>query len=258
MKLRSHVFLCSVMVFALVLASCGDDDSPTSGSVDKTPPGVSSVTPVDEYHIDVTFGEPVSKRSAEDWAHYTMVETAPTPIAGRQLAAPGDPVLVAGVGLKDDKKTVTISTQSSMAGLSLNVNVHGVADASGNTIGEAGSDQSFTGSNLPDITAPVVLSHSPLSDATDVPVNMTLRVVFSEGVNVGRDWGKVGGGTVLFQTTWEGLTMVCTPLQPLQYATDYVFGFSGNDYSNHLVSATWYFTTEPAPALRQSQAHAGR
>ena len=118
--------------FALVCAlACSDDDPVTPPPSETTPPTVTTVTPVDEYHIDIIFSEPLDESSAENPSNYRVTETE-TPF--RALAsswghAPGDTVLLASVVLKPDRKTVLLTTWDSMSGFNCNLDVHGVSDA---------------------------------------------------------------------------------------------------------------------------------
>ena len=64
-----------VPLFVLALASCSDDDGPTGGNGDTTPPAVAGTVVVDFNHIEVAFDESLQRASAEDPAHYVILES---------------------------------------------------------------------------------------------------------------------------------------------------------------------------------------
>jgi hypothetical protein len=250
MEIRSRIPLLATLLLVLGLAACSDDDSPTGGGTpDTTPPGVTTVTPVDAFHIDVTFNEQVSKSSAEDDSHYSLTQATVVAAAPRgELGAPGDPVAIAAASLKTDQKTVTLSTETSMAGLNLGLSVQGVADTHGNDITEP-VGKTFTGSSDPDVTAPTIASRSPAPGATNVPVGTTVTIQFSEPVttvsfNNGVTWSS-GGGPVTFSVQEDQATFVLTPGGPLNKNTVYTVSVTGvEDPAGNAVTTTeWSFTT---------------
>ncbi|HEY6564758.1 MAG TPA: Ig-like domain-containing protein, partial [Pirellulaceae bacterium] len=153
-------------VLLLALISCSDDDSPTGGgsTADTTPPAIASVSPVDAFHVDVTFSEPVTKSTATYIGHYVT-----------------DTMAMAAVSLQDDQKTVTVTSQGSMAGLDINLTVNGVSDLHGNSIGTP-VVKAFTGSDTPDTTPPQVISVWPSPGAVDVPIGAPLIIRLSDVV----------------------------------------------------------------------------
>jgi methionine-rich copper-binding protein CopC len=248
---RTRFSLVAAALLALGLAACSNDSSPTGGGTpDTTPPGVTSVTPVDAYHIDITFSEQVTKSSAEDDGHYSIIEaTLALAVAPRaQKGAPGDPVSIAAASLGSNKKTVTLTTETSMAGLNFDVSVQGVSDTHGNDITDPIS-KPFTGSDNPDVTAPTIVSRSPAPGATNVALGATVIIQFSEAVtttsfNSGATWSS-GGGPVLFDVTHDGATFTLTSGAPLEKNTIYTVALTGvQDASGNIVTTTeWSFTT---------------
>ena len=68
MNVRARVSLVvCALLFGISLVSCGGDDNP-SGPTDDTPPAIASITPVDAYHLDVHFSEPVAGTCTTDAA----------------------------------------------------------------------------------------------------------------------------------------------------------------------------------------------
>jgi len=254
MDIRSRVSFVAAALLALSLAACGNDSSPTGTPNDTTPPGVSSVTPVDAYHVDVAFNEQVTKGSAENESNYSIVEAAvPFPAGRGQNAAPGDPVTISGATLKNDNKTVTLATATSMAGLSFDVGVTNVSDVTGNKISGTVS-KPFTGSGTPDGTAPTVVSHTPLSGATNISIGATVSVTFSETIaSASASWilggptassMKAAGVGVPFTSEINGATLVLTPETPLDYSTTYTVFVAGTDNAGNAgTNTSWSFTT---------------
>ena len=255
MDIRSRFSLVAAALLALSIAACGNDSNPTTPN-DTTPPGVANVTPVDAYHIDIAFSEQVTKASAENEANYTITETGAVPVAPRGIAtAKGAGFPIVGATLKNDNKTVTLATGSSMSGFNFDVTVHNVSDMTGNKIGEAGTTKPFTGSNTADDTAPTVVSHTPLSGATNIVINANVVVTFSEALKTATaQWfpGAPGlvaknralGVIVEHTTTIDGATLTLTPTGPLAYNQVYTVIVSGTDAaSNAGGNTTWSFTT---------------
>ena len=252
MDIRPRFSLIAALVLVVALAACGDDDNPATPN-DTTPPGVSSVTPVDDHHIDITFSEQVTKASAEDESNY-IITPAPIPVSPKGGAAAAGGVGIAGATLKGDNKTVTVSTQNSMAGQNLQVTVHDVSDMTGNKIGEAGSSKPFTGSNTTDATAPTVVSHAPVTDATNIAVNATVVVNFSEaiqsasaswfaGPGAGASASAAGGES--FTQTIDGSKLTLTLNAPLAYSQLYTVTVNATDYAANPSGTTqWSFTTQ--------------
>jgi methionine-rich copper-binding protein CopC len=255
MDIRSRLSLVAAALLALSLAACGDDSNPTTPN-DTTPPGVTNVTPVDAYHIDITFSEQVTKSSAEDEANYTITETGAVPVAPRGIAtAKGAGFAIVGATLKNDNKTVTLATGTSMSGFNFDVTVHNVSDMTGNKIGEAGATKPFTGSGTPDVTAPSVVSHTPLSDATNIVINATVVVTFSEAIKTATAQWVPGspltnarkaalGVGVGFTSAIDGAKLTLTPDAPLAYNQTYTVIVSGTDAAGNAGGNTsWSFTT---------------
>ncbi len=165
----------------LAVIACSNDDGPTGGvASDTTAPAIAAVTPVDEFHVDVKFDEPVSRTSAQYTPNY-------------KLGEPGSPGELPGAAaLLDDQRTVTLSTATSMAGLNLQVSVSNVSDLHGNKI-TTPIVEPFAGSSTTDTTPPQVVAVSPPDGAVDVPVGTPVVITLSEALA-----GCAGGGSI----TW--------------------------------------------------------
>jgi methionine-rich copper-binding protein CopC len=243
--IRSNLSLVAAALLAVSLAACGSDSSPTGTPTDTTPPGVESVTPVDAYHIDIAFTEKVTKSSAENEANYTIVSTGPTPVAPRGNNAAGGGLLIAGATLKNDDKTVTVATETSMSGFDFSVTAHGVSDMTGNKIGSSGVSKPFSGSNTTDSTAPTLVSHTPLSGAANIAVNATVTATFSEAIENGTATWTYDGGTIPFTSAHDGATLTLTPDAPLPYNTTFTVMVAGTDFAaNAGTNTSWSFTTQ--------------
>ena len=244
MNIHSRVFLGAALLI-VALAACTDDDDPVGGGPnDDTPPVAASVTTIDAYHFDVTFNERVTTVTANDKDNYTLIE-AGTPIARASAAAPGDPYAVAGATLLGNEMTVRIATEESMNGLNFSLTVHGVSDITGNVIGEEGSETLFIGSNAPDNTAPTVVSHTPASNASNVVINPTIVVIFSEPIEDATTSWSSTGGEVAYTAVIDGTKLTLTPKDVLGYYVTYTVNVRGTDFAGNLqLAATeWTFTT---------------
>ena len=246
MDFRPKFSLVAAALLALALAACSDDSSgPGGGTTDTTPPGVAAVTPIDALHVDVTFNEQVTKSSAEDESHYTLAAVA-LPVAPASSAMGG--VAVSDATLKNDKKTVTLTTNTSMAGLNFNLGVTGVSDTHGNDITE-GVTKPFTGSNDPDVTAPQIIEKAPAAGATNVAIGTTVTIKFSELVDYtsftgGVSWGS-GAGPVGFTISNDGTLFTLTPAAALGYNEIQTISLTGvqDPSGNTLLDTEWSFTT---------------
>jgi len=246
MDIRPQFSLVAAALLALALAACSSDSSPTGGgTTDTTPPGVTAVTPVDAYHVDVTFNEQVTKSSAEDESHYVLTPVAP-PVAPASSAM--GVLGVADATLKNDKKTVTLTTNSSMSGLNFDLGITGVSDTHGNDITETVS-KPFTGSNDPDVTAPQIIEKSPAAGATNAPIGTPVTIKFSELLNnttftSGVSWTS-GAGPVDFSISHDGTQYTLTPSAALGYNQLQTISLTGvqDPSGNTLVDTEWSFTT---------------
>ena len=237
-----------VFAFALVLVvGCGDDDGPTGGTPDTTPPSVSSVDAVDVYHIDVTYNENVQRESAEDLDNYVIVET--TVALAEMGAAPGDTLTISGASLSSDNRTVSLST-GPMLEAPYDMSVTGVKDASGNAI-VTPVVNSFTGSTDPDATAPELVYRSPGPNATGVPIGASIVLAFSEVVNYdsfinGFSLSSSAGNVpYTVESDDNGIHVVVSPNSLLDMNTRYTVALVNisDEWSNIMPNVSWSFRT---------------
>jgi methionine-rich copper-binding protein CopC len=247
MDIRARLpLIACALLFGISLASCGGDDGPATPT-DDTPPAIAAITPLDAYHLEVRFTEPVGRTSAQNQFNYLLTEIAPTPVAPGPNAAPGDEIYAGGAALASDKKTVTLTTQSSMNGLPFDLTVHGVSDLAGNEIAGIDTTKSFTSSGTPDNTAPSIVSYTPAASATDVDVHAPVVLTFSEAVGKTVLWTSSGGEVSAHYET-DGLTLTLTPNGRLGYSTAYSVNVTFTDYAGNAGSPLQFaFTTEANP-----------
>jgi hypothetical protein len=232
---------------------CSDDDPAGGGGpVDTTPPGVTSVTATDASHVEVVFSEAVEPNSAEDPDNYLFIEGTPVPALNADAApsSPGDTAWVATAVLAGDGRTVSTTLWSPMNDAPYDFYITGVKDLNGNAITSAESG-GFDGTQDPDITAPTVVSHTPASGATGVPIGQTVVIVFSEAMNyssvVGAfTWTGPGGQVPFDVDEYESNIFALQPQTLLQQNTQYTIAVSSSAMDlagNHLVQTSWNFRT---------------
>ncbi|MBI4650548.1 Ig-like domain-containing protein [Candidatus Desantisbacteria bacterium] len=128
-------------------------------------------------------------------------------------------------------------------------------------------DGTRTGSDIPvnikwiinnssDITLPVVIATAPANNAVNVFANIPIIATFSENlmastINTSTFKVSVNGNNILGNTSYNGTSIIFTPLENLSYLTLYtakittgVKDISGNAMANEY---TFNFTTGPAP-----------
>lgn len=169
--------MVAAAITAFAFAACSDDNNNGPTGPDTTGPKVSSVTSVDANHVNVKFSEEVDRSSAEDEGNYSIVETGPSPSPAS--LAPGDPVAVTNASLRDDGRTVMLTTGSPMTTTGYRVIVNNVEDVNGNEV-DNGTQKEFAGSSTPDHTAPEIIHKVPSANATSVNRNDPITIEFSE------------------------------------------------------------------------------
>lgn len=242
--------LAAAATLALILASCGDDSPTGNGPSDTTPPSIVDLTPVDVYHLGVTFSEEVAPASAEDVSNYEVVEFgSPAP-----TTAPGDAMYVVAAVIQPDGKTVSLTTYASMSGLTLTMIVDGVVDFSGNAVRDM--RKSFVGSDLPDEDPPQIIRTTPAAGAVGVPIGTSVTVRFSEWIDddtfrEGVTWDSASGPVRAFFDYSSGGNATYTLYTPdlLEYDTEHTVAITGvKDRSgNTMADAIISFTTTDVP-----------
>ena len=254
--LSRSVFSVAGLAIMLAIAACSDDSNPADngGGGDTTPPTVSSVTPVDAFHIDVAFSENLGRESAEEEDNYVIIEQTVvlTPASPRDWSeSPGDTLRVASASLSSDSRTVSLTTEGSMAAAPYELTVTGVADVSSNEIATP-VVTAFTGTMDPDVTAPEIVFRSPNPGATGVGIGAPVTMQFSEPLNWssftgGVTWEVTGSGaTVFFDVQYDGgAGYALSQLAPLANGTQYTVTLSGVEdlFGNIMTTTSWSFTT---------------
>jgi len=99
-----------------------------------------------------------------------------------------------------------------------------------------------------DATPPTVIGTTPDDDDTDVPVDVPLiKIDFDEPMN--EDQVEVTLDGISTQESWDGNTLIITPLEDLDYETTYTVTITNAEdlADNPLGSFDFSFTTETAP-----------
>ncbi|HEX6791583.1 MAG TPA: Ig-like domain-containing protein [Candidatus Krumholzibacteria bacterium] len=235
----------ALLIAAMGLAACSDDDNgPTGTGNDTTPPSVASVSGDDSLHISVRFNEPVDRTSAEAVSNYVVTQAS----AGLDTTLEDSPA-VAGASLLSDNKTVVLTTDDAMGVVLYRIVVNNVADTEGNAISTP-VDKSFTGSDHGDVTAPEVVMRSPTENQSNVGLTAPIEVQFSEPVALGVVTSgfimEANGTPVTVNVTSEdNLHFTVTPVAPLLANTVYTVSLTGlYDTSNNMMATDeWTFRT---------------
>lgn len=167
--LRPHI-AAAVLIAAMGLIACDDDNGPT-GPGDDSPPAVATVSATDANHINLQFNEAVDRESAEVEANYAIIATNS-----------GDPLPIVNASLKSDQRTVVLTTGEAMAAIGYTVGVDNVVDVRGNAI-ETAVEKTFNGSTTADNTAPEIVRRAPDQNATNIARTTLIEIDFSEPVS---------------------------------------------------------------------------
>ena len=194
-------------------------------TADNVPPTVSSVSPLNGALnvavgsvVNITFSEPMDATTINGTNITLKTTTTGTPVTGTVSYNAGTSVATftpAGSLSFGTGYTVTVTT--------------GVKDVAQNALATA-FPSTFTTANAPDTTAPTVTSTNPNDAATNVAINTTVSVTFSEPM----DPTTVTGTTFTLKTTTGGTpvagtvaqvgtsnTFTFTPTSPLLNNTNY-------------------------------------
>ena len=208
---------------------------------DTTAPGVVTRTPAPGA-TGVAVGRPVSV--SFDEAIVAGYAVSVTPAGGSPVA--GATVWDAGT------KTLTFTPSALLSAVtSYSVSVTGVQDQAGNATPPV--SWSFTTAEAPDVTAPVVVTRTPVSGASGVAVGTPVSVSFDEPIVAGYAVSvtPAGGSPVAGATAWDAgsKTLTFTPSALLSAVTSYSVSVSGvKDAAGNVADpVTWSFTTAEAP-----------
>lgn len=149
-----------VITLILWLTGCKDSSSPAGGGeTDTDPPGVSSVTPLDAYHVQVSFDETVDDATSQYRNNYEICRQAilldsPEPVRSPQSYE--DTLHIEAAALMLDGRTVQLTVNpATEGGAPYQMIVSNVKDLGGNAMTES-STHAFTGSADDDVTPPTI------------------------------------------------------------------------------------------------------
>jgi ABC-type oligopeptide transport system substrate-binding subunit len=248
------------MVLAILISGCGDRDPILGGDVvvfDTTPPTITGTThtngttgvPINTAVV-VTFSESMDPQTITN-TNFTLNETlSGNAVAGSvsysgvsAVFTPLDPLT------HDTKYTVSVKGTPS-----------GVKDLAGNLMA---SDFviSWTTGAAPDTTAPTVTGTIHRNGQTNVAINTSVGVTFSEGMdpltitNANFTLNEtVSGNAVAGVVSYSGVSAVFSPLDPLIYDTQYTVTVKGlpsgvKDLAGNLMASDFVisWTTGAAP-----------
>lgn len=259
-KARWYLFVVAIILVASMIflgAGCSESTSPDDdgGGGDTTPPELSSVTPTDAYHIEVTFTEEVEELTAEHQNNYAVhrfglifqSESEQTESLGW-----GDTLYVESAILQSDGESVMLSVYPMMVVANYHLIADNIEDLSGNAM--TGPDTlDFIGVSTPDETPPEIIDRTPLPGATGVGIGQAVTVTFSEPMDYGSvasafSWKGPGDVDVsYYMYTTEPHIYVFSPEYPLDNNTTYTVAFAAStarDYAgNYLAATSWSYTT---------------
>ncbi|MDI1302606.1 MAG: FG-GAP-like repeat-containing protein [bacterium] len=182
--------------------------------------------------ISLTMSEPLDITGASGLV-FSVVDGASQPVSGSVSYNNGKITFVPSATLASGTYTVTLVA---------------ARDALGNALGT-----SYSWTLTIDATAPTVASTTPAASATNVGVNSTVSIDFSEAMDAGsftiNTVSITGGAANQLSPVVSGSHVVLTPVQPLALGTTYTVtvGTSVKDlYGNALAgSYSFSFTTVP-------------
>ena len=227
----------------------------TAANEDVIAPTVTVVSPQDGQtavsvngRVQVQFSEPLDFFSVGDDA--LIVSAGGVPIAG-------------STSLSGGRNVLTFTPSESLAVDTLyTVDVANVTDRVGNALSAFSSSFTTSSSDVIDTTRPTFTSVSPANSTTDVALDTTVEVTFTEPVN---PLTVTSANVRLYPTSTnievsgslavsaDGLTVTFTPTNPLQPFTDYfvrVFtglqDLAGNTYAGTSIPAVFGTTATSA------------
>jgi len=216
----------------------------TGAAADTTPPTVASVTPLNAATgVDVAANLTATFSEAPDGTTLNGTTVTLSPAAAGAITVSGN--------------TMTFNPTASLAYATVYTATitTGAKDLAGNPLA-ADKVWTFTTGPNPDVTAPTVISVTPLNAATGVAVATTVTATFSEAVDAATlsastftlNPGSVAGAYVL---SVDKKTVTFTPDSSLASATVYTAAITtgAKDLAGNALAANkvWTFTTAPAP-----------
>ncbi|MEM7334874.1 MAG: Ig-like domain-containing protein, partial [Chloroflexota bacterium] len=228
-------------------------------SADVIAPSISSISPVDnkidiliDSNLIVTFTESIQANSGNITIHLASDDSVV-----HTLPITGTAVSISGAQL-------TINPPSDFASeTTYYVNIDGAAiqDLSGNNFAGIGNTSTWNFTSA-DVIAPMILTHTPLDDATTVPINSRLVILFAEDIQAGAGDLTIhdaSNDAVQFTVpitgtavAVDGNTLTITLASDFASLTSYYVNYPSGwieDLSNNGVAGisdttSWNFTTE--------------
>ena len=255
----ANILIASLMFLGTGCESTSPEENGGGGG-DTTPPELSSVTPTDYAHIEVSFNEAVDELTAEYRNNYAIHRYGFTALSESDIPKSsldwGDTLHVDSSVLQADGESVLLSVSPMIVGGTYHLIADNVKDDSGNAM--TGPDTlNFIGVSTPDETPPEIINRTPYPGETGVGIGQSVVVTFSEpmdwsSVQDAFSWTGPGAVNVPFDmSNMDANIFFFTPLSPLGYNTLYTVEFAAStaeDYSSNYLDATsWSFTTTNIP-----------
>ena len=261
-KSRWLLFVIANMTIVSMIflgAGCSESTTPADnggGGGDTTPPVLSSVTPTDQTHIEVSFSEEVDELTAQYRNHYAVhrygiiiqSESAPS----KRSLDWGDTLYVDSSVLQVDGESVMLSVSPMIVGGTYHLIADNIEDTSGNAM-TVPDTLNIVGVSTPDLTPPEIINRTPYPGETGVGIGQSVAVTFSEPMEWGSviaafSWKAPGDVDVSFDMmNIEPHIFSFSPEYPLENNTTYTVAFAAStaqDYSgNYLDAVSWSYTT---------------
>ncbi len=253
--------IANMMIVSLMFLGAGCSESTTpeengGGGGDTTPPELSSVTPTDQTHIEVSFSEEVDELTAQHRNHYAVhrygiIIQSESALSKSSLDW-GDTLYVDSSVLQANGESVMLSVSPMIVGGTYHLIADNIKDTSGNAM--TGPDTlNFVGVSTPDLTPPEIINRTPYPGETGVGIGQSVTVTFSEPMQWGSvmsafSWKAPGDIDVSFDMSdIEPHIFSFSPEYPLDNNTTYTVVFAAStaqDYSgNYLDAVSWSYTT---------------
>jgi hypothetical protein len=246
MKFQKLMVAC-FMLPILMLTSCDKDNNDDPNPTDS--PTVTSNVPV----LNAT---DVAINIAPEFTFSEAMEPS-TINATTVLLTKGTTAVVGAVSYTDNKATFTPTAELAFNTLyTASVSI-GAKSATGVALDAAYSFSFTTGTEV-DGTAPIINSKAPLSDATDVPRNKTVSIVFNEEmdpatINSTTFTLKQGTSAVAGVVAYTGTTATFTSTANLSanklYTATITTGAKDKTGNALAINSTWNFTTGGSSAV---------
>jgi len=157
-----------------------DEESFRIAVRDTIGPGIRSVQPIDQHHVDVRFDKAVAKESRMTDTHFEIVARE-----GEALK-----VELAYQNVLDATRAHLV-TEKQKASVEYALTVRDLFDTWGNGVNRERRTVTFTGSARPDTIRPKLVQHEPADNARSVPLNAPVHLYFSEAMDTATARGHV-------------------------------------------------------------------